>query len=226
MTQHASPSRFSSQGRLHPWHGISPYGSSESTERAPEVVRCFIEMVPRSDVKLELDKESGYLLVDRPQKFSNFLPCLYGFIPQTYSHHHVAQHTNQALPDLKHPCTADEDPLDICVLTDRQLLWGDILVDVRIVGGLRMLDTGEADDKILAVLCDDALYGSCTDVHELPATVLQKIKHYFLTYKEIPSTSSITPKVEITHTYGAAEARTIIALARKDYYEAFRDTQI
>ena len=216
MSSLASPNSY----RMHPWHGITPYTQDPSTaESSPETLRCFIEMVPRSDVKVELDKESGFLIVDRPQKLSNFLPCLYGFIPQTYCHHHVAQHTNQALSHLESPCEGDQDPLDICVLTDRQILWGDLLTDVQIVGGLRMLDSGEADDKILAVLLDDAVYGSIKDVEQIPPKVMEKIKHYFLTYKELPS--SKPPKVNITHTYPASEARKIIALAHQDYQEAF-----
>lgn len=220
-----SSRRTSPQHRAHPWHGISPFihtltpqGPGDDTGLAPQVVRCFIEMVPQHDVKVEIDKESGYLIVDRPQKFTNFLPCLYGFIPQTYCYNHVAQHTAQALGEDS--WAGDQDPLDICVLTDRQIANGDILVDARIVGGLRMLDSGEADDKIIAVLLDDAVYGHIEDVTQIPPRVLAKLHHYFLTYKELPSVEK-KPKVSITHTYNNEEARKIIALARRDYHEQF-----
>ena len=63
--------------RPHPWHGIDP------GERFPELVVAYIEMVPTDGVKYEIDKYSGYLKVDRPQRFSNFCPTLYGFVPRT-----------------------------------------------------------------------------------------------------------------------------------------------
>lgn len=64
--------------KSHPWHGL------EVGDDAPEVVTAFIEMVPTDTVKYELDKVSGYIKIDRPQKYSNVVPALYGFIPQSY----------------------------------------------------------------------------------------------------------------------------------------------
>ena len=64
--------------KAHPWHGITV------GENAPNVVTAFIEIVPTDTVKYEIDKETGFLKIDRPQKFSNVIPTLYGFIPQTY----------------------------------------------------------------------------------------------------------------------------------------------
>ena len=64
--------------KSHPWHGI------EVGEKAPEVITAFIEMVPTDTVKYELDKVSGYLKIDRPQKYSNVIPALYGFVPQSF----------------------------------------------------------------------------------------------------------------------------------------------
>lgn len=64
--------------RSHPWHGVS------AGPDTPSIVTCYVEIVPTDTVKFELDKESGILKVDRPQKYSNHCPTLYGFIPQTY----------------------------------------------------------------------------------------------------------------------------------------------
>jgi inorganic pyrophosphatase len=75
--------------KSHPWHGV------EIGPDAPEVVTCFIEMVPTDTVKYEVDKVSGYLRLDRPQKFSNVVPALYGFIPQTFCFKSVAEFANQ-----------------------------------------------------------------------------------------------------------------------------------
>ena len=104
----------------HPWHGI------ELGKEAPQEVMSFIEMTPSDSVKYEIDKASGYIKVDRPQKFSNIVPALYGFLPQTYCAEEVAQfcmqQTNQ--PDI----VGDGDPLDICVLTERSITHGNIIV--------------------------------------------------------------------------------------------------
>lgn len=64
--------------KAHPWHGIS------ASKNAPNTVNVFIEIVPLNTIKYEIDKETGHLMVDRPQKFSNIIPALYGFIPKTY----------------------------------------------------------------------------------------------------------------------------------------------
>ena len=80
---------YSSKCKSHPWHGINP-GSAEE-------VRAFIEIVPTDTVKYEVDKETGYLSIDRPQKFSNIVPSLYGFIPRSYCSVKMAELTNKSL---------------------------------------------------------------------------------------------------------------------------------
>jgi hypothetical protein len=65
--------------KSHPWHGV------DIGNKAPDILTCYIEMVPTDTVKYEVDKKSGYLKLDRPQKYSNVVPALYGFIPQTFS---------------------------------------------------------------------------------------------------------------------------------------------
>lgn len=130
--------------KAHPWHGI------DLGENVPEEVRAFIEIVPTDTVKYEVDKASGYLSLDRPQKFSNIVPSLYGFLPRTYCASHMAELTNQAL--ARYDVEGDGDPLDICVLTEKDVTHGDIIVRARPIGGLRLLDHDQADDKIIAVL--------------------------------------------------------------------------
>ena len=136
--------------KSHPWHGI------EVGEEAPEVLTAFIEMVPTDTVKYELDKVCGYIKIDRPQKYSNVVPALYGFIPQSYCGDSVAEYAMQQ--SQRSGIKGDCDPLDICVLTERTIAHGDIIASVRPIGGFRMFDGDEADDKIIAVLKHDATY--------------------------------------------------------------------
>lgn len=192
--------------KSHPWHGI------EIGDQAPETVTSFIEIVPTDTVKFEVDKMSGYLKVDRPQKFSNFVPALYGFIPQTYCGDQLAEVSRKKLN--RDEIIGDGDPLDICILTEKEISHGDILVRARPIGGLRMIDGNQADDKILAVLKNDALYSQYNDVSELPEMIIKRIKHYFLTYKDMPDE---TRNCEITHIYGVEESHEIIKRSMNDY---------
>jgi inorganic pyrophosphatase len=198
----------------HPWHGISP------GDDAPNHVQCFVEVVPTDTMKYEIDKITGYLRVDRPQKYSNFCPALYGFVPQTFCGERVAAFSSEK---AGRKLAGDGDPLDICVLTDRQIGHGNVIVECKPIGGLRMLDRGEADDKIIAVLVADATYGSVNDVSELPEGVVNRLRHYFLTYKQPPG--STTPNCEITHVYGAEEAREVVVRSIDDYQERFGDLE-
>lgn len=196
----------------HPWHGI-PIG-----EECPKIVTAYIEMVPADTVKYEIDKLTGYRKVDRPQKFSNYLPALYGFVPQTYCDEHVRAYAE--LMSGKKVEQGDGDPLDICVLTERNITSGDIILEARPIGGFRMIDNGEADDKIIAVLKQDEIYGSLQDVAECPATLIDRLKHYFLTYKNMPGHEK--KAVEITQVYGREEAQEVILRSMKDYTEKFK----
>ena len=141
--------------RPHPWHGV------DAGKRYPEIVRAYIEIVPTDGLKYEIDKHSGYLMLDRPQRFSSFCPTLYGFVPRTYCGDRVAAYPLAGSPPVSR---GDGDPLDICVLTDRPISRGEILLEARPIGGLRMVERGEADDKILAVLLGDPTYGEIADV--------------------------------------------------------------
>lgn len=194
----------------HPWHGVSP-GSG-----VPAALQCFVEVVPSDTVKYEIDKVTGYLKLDRPQKYSSICPALYGFVPQTLCARRVGEYSSErAGRELE----GDGDPLDICILTDRQIHHGDLLVDCIPIGGLRMVDQNEADDKIIAVLKDDASYGSLVDIQQIGGPILDRIRHYFVTYKQSPD--SDTPTCEITHVYGRDEAHEVILRSLADYKERF-----
>lgn len=196
--------------KSHPWHGV------DIGEKAPELLTAFVEMVPTDTVKYEVDKESGYLIIDRPQKYSNVIPALYGFIPQTYSGIKVAEYCMEKTgrDDLR----GDGDPIDICILTEKNISHGDILVRAIPIGGFRMLDGNETDDKILAVLSNDAMYSQFNNISELPESVVIRLKHYFLTYKDLPG----NPKdVEITDIFSKEEAHEIIKRSMEDYHDKF-----
>ena len=198
--------------KAHPWHGIS-YG-----ENAPDIITCYIEMVPADQIKYEIDKASGYRKVDRPQKFSNIVPALYGFVPQTYCGELVAE-----LANLKTNCTTiigDGDPLDICVLTERNIPTGDIIMEAIPIGGFRMIDKNEADDKIIAVMAKDEIYSKWKDISDVPEPIINRLRHYFLTYKNIPGESNAI--VEITETYGREVAHDVIRRSMADYNKTFK----
>lgn len=197
--------------KSHPWHGIS------LGEDVPQVVRTFIEIVPTDTVKYEVDKESGYLCIDRPQKYSNIIPALYGFLPQTYSGSRVAELSNDRLG--RTDIVGDSDPVDICVLTEKDITHGDIIVNARPIGGFRLIDHGQADDKLIAVLDNDAIYSSYRDIGDVPFPVIERLKHYFTTYKDIPGQSE--RKCVLTHVYGTDTAYEIINRAIADYEEQF-----
>lgn len=198
--------------KSHPWHGV------DIGNEAPEIITCFIEMVPRDTVKYEVDKISGYLKIDRPQKYSNTVPALYGFIPQTISGDKVAELSREKTSNKE--INGDGDPLDICILTEKEITHGDILVKARPIGGFRMIDKHQADDKIIAVLNNDVMYENFRDISEVPKNVVERLKHYFLTYKDLPGDPS---NCEITHTYGVEEAHDLINRSLEDYKKKFEN---
>lgn len=193
--------------KAHPWHGVS------IGEEAPDVVTAYIEIVPTDTVKYEVDKSSGFLKVDRPQRFSNYCPVYYGLIPQTYSGEQVAGIF--AKRARRKGMVGDGDPLDICVLSEKSIPHSDILLTALPIGGLSLADGGEADDKIIAVMRDDAVYGNFTDISQCPTALLDRLRHYFLTYKSAPGATH--HKVEITSLYGRDEALKVIRAGHSDY---------
>jgi len=175
------------------------------------VVTAYIEITPFDAVKYEIDKVSGYLRVDRPQRGSAQPPALYGFIPRTYCARRTAE--------LAGVERGDGDPLDICVFSERPVTRSDIVLSARVVGGLQMLDKGEADDKIVAVLENDFVWGSARELGDLPANIVERLVHYFSTYKLIPDKPGNV--VSIARSYDRAHAERVIQAAFADYAEAF-----
>ncbi len=197
--------------KAHPWHGVS-LGNDW-----PGIVNTYIEVVPSDTVKYELDKETGLLKIDRPQLYSSIYPTLYGMLPQTYCGPKVGNYCSRksGYPDIR----GDDDPLDICVMTEKIVPHGDILLQAKPIGGIRLLDDGEADDKILAVLVNDALYGHWADIGDFPTAVIKRLEHFFLTYKQMPGGPD--QKCTIETIYSRAEAHEVIRLAHADYKNLF-----
>ncbi len=190
--------------RPHPWHGL-PLSAG-----APDLFHAYIEITPFDKVKYEVDKATGYLKVDRPQRTASLPPTLYGFFPHTYCGATVAALCPGAT-------RGDGDPLDVCVISERPIDRADILLRVRAVGGLRMVDAGEADDKIVAVLHEDPVWGDVRELDALPKGLIDRLRHYFLTYKLEPGKQPVA----IDAIYDAAHARAVIEAAVVDYEAAF-----
>jgi inorganic pyrophosphatase len=198
--------------QAHPWHGVAP------GPELPARVTAFIEIVPTDVVKYELDKASGLLKIDRPQRFSSVCPSMYGFIPQTYCGPKVAARCAHLSGGAA--VRGDGDPLDICVLSEKSIPKGGFLLQARAIGGLRMLDGGEADDKIIAVLEGDLSYGSFTDLDQCPSALIDRLRHYFLSYKQLPDEP---PRARIAEVYGREEAFAVIGESVADYRDAYGD---
>jgi inorganic pyrophosphatase len=141
---------------LHPWHGAH-YGKG-----APAIVTGLIEIPQGSRAKYEIDKETGLLKLDRVIYSSFHYPINYGFIPQTFGQ--------------------DGDPLDICILSS-QSIQPLCLVEATVIGNMQMIDSGEADDKIIAVAAKDPSVNYISDIDELPRHFFNELRNYFEQYK-------------------------------------------
>ena len=192
--------------RPHPWHGLA------AGPDAPRVITAYVEITPSDPVKYELDKVTGYTRVDRPQRSSSHPPTIYGFIPRTYCSSRVAALSG---PEAE---KGDGDPLDVCVISERQIDRGDITLAARVVGGLQMIDDGEADDKIVAILQGDLFWGHVKELSDLPDRMIERLTHYFSTYKLIPGSES---EASIARTYGREHAEAVVLAAQADYADEF-----
>ncbi len=141
---------------LHPWHGAH-YGYE-----VPVTVIALIEIPQGSRTKYEIDKPTGLLKLDRVIYSSFHYPVNYGFIPQTLGH--------------------DGDPLDILVLCS-QAIQPLCLVEANVIGNMQMIDTGELDDKIIAVAAKDPSVNHIKEVDELPKHFITELRNYFEQYK-------------------------------------------
>jgi len=191
--------------RPHPWHGL------EVGPNPPEVLNAFIEITPFDMMKYEIDKVSGYLRVDRPMRSSAQHPALYGFVPRTYCGERVCR----LAPAAKR---GDGDPIDISVLSERAITRTEIIIRCRVLGGLQMIDRGEADDKLVSVLDGDYMWGAARDITDLPGVLIERLQHYFLTYKLVPGQRS---QARITSIYGRTHAFKVVRAAMEDYEAKF-----
>ncbi len=199
--------------RPHPWHGL------EVGDDPPSLVQAYIEITPVDTVKYEIDKETGYLRVDRPQRYSSQPPTLYGFVPQTFCGARVDELSPKS-------SRGDHDPIDICVLSERSISRSEILLDARIIGGLRMIDFDEADDKLVAVLENDDAWGTASDLSDVPEVLIERLRHYFLTYKSVPESQQGDegPKdIEVDRVYGVDHAQKVLEASMADYDERYGD---
>lgn len=143
---------------FNPWHNVSP------GDKLPGIVNGIIEIPKGTRAKYELDKESGLLILDRVLYSSVYYPANYGFIPRTY-------------------CD-DKDPLDILVLSQIDVVPL-CIVPAKVIGVMRMLDGGEADDKIIAVAAGDPSVSHINDISELPAHFISEMRNFFEDYKKL-----------------------------------------
>jgi inorganic pyrophosphatase len=174
---------------LHPWHGAH-YGNN-----TPKIVNGLIEIPQGSRTKYEIDKETGLLKLDRVIHSSFHYPVNYGFIPQTLGH--------------------DGDPLDILVLCS-QSIQPLCLVEATVIGNMQMIDTGEQDDKIIAVATKDPSVNYITNIDGLPKHFFNELKNYFEQYKVLEN-----KQVEIREFQDKDVAYTVITEAIELYKQKF-----
>lgn len=176
---------------LHPWHGVS------CGDDAPRFVNAVIEIPQGSRCKYEIDKESGLLKLDRVIYSSFYYPMNYGFIPRTYG--------------------GDKDPLDILIISSLPV-QALTLMEAKIIGVMQMVDSGDADDKIIAVSANDPGVNHYNNIEELPRHFFEELRHFFEEYKKLEN------KTVIVEEFGdKATALRIVEEAIAYYKECFTD---
>ncbi len=191
--------------RPHPWHGL------EVGPQPPYVVHAYIEITPFDLIKYEIDKQTGYMLVDRPQRTSSQPPTLYGFIPRTY----CGRRIQELSPKAKR---GDSDPLDICVISERPLNRAEVILNARVIGGIQAIDGGEADDKIIAILENDQFWAETEDITQVPDVLVNRLQHYFGTYKMTPGGEK---QMVIEKIFDREYALEVVNAAIEDYEEMY-----
>ncbi|MBA2745019.1 MAG: inorganic diphosphatase [Flavisolibacter sp.] len=176
---------------LHPWHGAH-FGN-----KVPEIVNALIEITQGSRTKYEIDKPTGLLKLDRVIYSSFHYPVNYGFIPQTLGE--------------------DGDPLDILVLCS-QPIQPLCLVEATVIGNMQMIDTGEKDDKIIAVATNDPSVNHITSIEGLPKHFIIELRNYFEQYKVLEN-----KQVQIEDFQNKEIAYQIIREAIDFYMQTFPD---
>ena len=171
------------------WHAISPKRIS------PEDFICVIEISKGSKKKYELDKETGFIMLDRILYTSTHYPANYGFIPRTFAD--------------------DGDPLDVLVLCNEPI-HPMTLIRVYPIGVMRMLDDGHIDDKIIAIPFSDPSYNNIRSIDELPPHVFDEIMHFFKVYKQLEN-----KQTDVKELYDRETAEKIVAEAINGYVDKF-----
>lgn len=171
------------------WHDISPKRIS------PDNFYAVIEISKGSKIKYELDKETGFIVMDRILHTSTHYPANYGFIPRTFSD--------------------DNDPLDVLVLCSEKLMPL-TLVQCCPIGVMRMMDNEREDNKIIAVPINDPNYNMYTDIDQLPKHIFDEMRHFFTVYKELEN------KTTVVNEFGHVKsAKKIIAKDIENYINTF-----
>ncbi len=171
------------------WHDISPKRISA------EDFICVIEISKGSKKKYELDKETGYIMLDRILYTSTHYPANYGFIPRTYGD--------------------DNDPMDVLLLCSEPLEPMS-LVRAYPIGVIKMIDNGRGDEKIIAIPFKDPTYNQYTNINQLPAHIFDEMRHFFTVYKSLENKTTAVDEV-----CGPEEAVKVIRLAIDNYKENF-----
>ncbi len=175
---------------LHPWHGVNV------GEHAPQLVTAVIEISQGSRAKYEIDKLCGLLKLDRVIYSSFYYPTNYGFIPQTYG--------------------GDKDPLDILVLSSISI-QPMCLVQAKVIGVMQMIDSGDADDKIIAVAANDPSINYINNMEELPKHFFSELRQFFEEYKRLENKAVVVDQFQ-----NKERALQIIQEAIDFYKESFK----
>jgi len=138
-------------------------------------------------------------------------PTLYGFVPRTYCGARVQAMSPSSVK-------GDGDPLDICVISERPINRGEVILRARVIGGVQMIDCGEADDKIIAVLHEDRFWSHAKSLDDIPEALIDRLQHYFETYKLTPGGEA---NVKVLEMYGPERAKEVIKASQADYDEMF-----
>lgn len=175
------------------WHDISP-----KRINADDFV-CVVEISKGSKKKYELDKETGYIILDRILYTSTHYPANYGFIPRTYGD--------------------DNDPLDVLLLCS-QALEPLTLVRAYPIGVISMIDSGRNDEKIIAIPFNDPNYNMYKNIDDLPEHIFEEMKHFFKVYKNLEHKTTAVDAVK-----GRDDALQIIASAIESYNKTFTSNE-
>lgn len=171
------------------WHNVSP------KRITPEDFICVVEISKGSKKKYELDKETGYIILDRILHTSTHYPANYGFIPRTYGD--------------------DEDPLDVLLLC-AESLEPLTLVRAYPIGVISMMDNGRNDEKIIAIPFNDPNYNQYTNIDQLPGHIFEEMRHFFSVYKNLENKTTAVNEVS-----GREDAIQVISAAIDNYIEKF-----